>query len=216
LIPADRKITILLVDNQPATISGLHVLFSKTKDIELKHTVPSGYDVFSAIPKFKPTLLVLDIAVDGPKPIELIEWIHENHKKTCVLIYTSVEDTEKISQMINAGACGYISKTESEDMIVDSIRRVANGEIIFSQKQVAKVNQWRKEIGEKIDSLTHSENTIIRLLTQGYDNKHIGEALDISVKTVEFHVGNILKKLDVKSRQEAAIWAVRNLSDKLG
>jgi NarL family two-component system response regulator LiaR len=214
-MPADKKITILLVDNQPATISGLRILFSKTKDIQLLHIAPSGHDAFSAISKFKPTLLVLDIDVNGPKPIELIKWIHENHKKTRVLIFTAIDDAETIHQMIKTGVYGYISKTESEDMLINSIRRVANGEIIFNQEQVAKVNQWRKEIGEKIDSLTHAENEILRLLVQGYGNQHIGKALNISKKTVAFHLGNIFKKLEVNSRHAAAVWAIKNLSDNL-
>ena len=215
MIPSRNKITILLVDNQPTTVAGLRTLFSKTKDIEIIGNVPSGYDVYSVIPDLEPTLLFLDIATHGPNPIELIKWIHENHKKTCVLIFTSIEDVEKVSQMIEAGACGYISKTESEDILIDSIRRVANGEIIFSHKQVTKVNQWRKEIGEKIVSLTHAENEILRFLAQGYDNQHIADELSISIKTVAFHLTNIFSKLEVKSRQEAAIWAVKNLSDNL-
>jgi RNA polymerase sigma factor (sigma-70 family) len=214
-MPTGNKITILLVDNQPATVAGLRTLFSKTKDIEIVRNVPSGYDVYSVMTHIEPTLLLLDIAVDGPKPIELIKWIHENHKETCVLIFTAIEDVEKISQMIVAGACGYISKKESEDVILDSIRRVAKGEIIFSQEQYQKAKEWEEKVGNIFDELTHQETEVLKLLAKGLGNQEISESLEISAKTVAFHVSNILSKLKVKSRQEAAIWAIRNLSDNL-
>jgi DNA-binding NarL/FixJ family response regulator len=214
-MPTGNKITILLVDNQPATVAGLRTLFSKTKDIEIVHNVPSGYDVYSVMTHIEPTLLLLDIAVDGPKPIELIKWIHENRKETCVLIFTAIEDVEKISQMIVAGACGYISKKESEDVILDSIRRVAKGEIIFSQEQYQKAKDWEEKVGNIFDELTHQETEVLKLLAKGLGNQEISESLEISAKTVAFHVSNILSKLKVKSRQEAAIWAIRNLSDNL-
>jgi two-component system, NarL family, response regulator LiaR len=215
LIPSGNKITILLVDNQPTTVAGLRTLFSKTKDIEIIGNVPSGYDVYSVIPNLEPTLLLLDIVTREPNPIELIKWIHENHKKTCVLIFTSIEDIEKISQMMNAGACGYISKTENEEAIVDAIRKVANGEIIFSPEQYQKAKEWKEKVGNILDELTRQEVEVLKLLAKGLGNQEISDTLNISIKTTAFHVTNILSKLRVKSRQEAAIWAVRNLSDNL-
>ena len=87
MIPAGNKITILLVDNHPTTITGLRALFSQTKDIKMIRDIPSGYDIYSAMAHAEPTLLLLDIATHGPNPIELIQWIHENHKKTCAYFY---------------------------------------------------------------------------------------------------------------------------------
>ncbi len=215
MIPAGNKITILLVDNHPTTIIGLRTLFSQTNDIKMIRAVPSGYDIYSAMARIEHTLLLLDIATHGPNPIELIQWVHENHKKTCVLIFTSIEDVDKISQMIDAGACGYISKTENEETIVNSIRRVANGEIIFSQVQHQKAKEWKEKVGKILDELTHQEIEVLKLLAEGLGNQAISEALDIRVKTVTFHVTNILLKLKVKSRQEATVWAIKNLSDNL-
>lgn len=215
MIPAENKITILIVDNHPTTIAGLRVLFSKTKNIEIVRELASGYDVYSVIANVEPTLLLLDIATNGPNPIELIKWIHENHKKTCVLIFTSIEDVEKISHMIDAGACGYLSKQENEANIVNAIRKVANGEIIFSQEQYQKAKEWKETVGNILNELTHQEIEVLKLLAKGLGNQETSKVLNISAKTAAFHVSNILSKLQVKSRQEAAIWAVKHLSDNL-
>lgn len=215
MIPSENKITILLVDNQPTTVAGLRTLFSKTKDIEIIGNVPSGYDVYSVIPDLEPTLLLLDIATHGPNPIDLIKWIHENHKKTCVLIFTAIEDDEKISQMIDAGACGYVNKKEAAETIIDSIRKVANGEIVFSPEQYQKAKEWKEKVGDILAELTHQELETLKLLAKGWTNQQIALALDVSTSTAAFHVTNVMKKLGVSSRLEAGIWAVKNMSDNL-
>lgn len=215
MILPKNKITILLVDNQPAIVAGLRTLFFKTNDIEIVGNTPSGYDVYFILPNLEPTLLLLDIATYGPNPVELIKWIHENHKKTCVLIFTSLEDDEKIARLIDAGACGYLSKKEDESTMLDAIRKVANGELVFTGKQYQKAKEWKEKVGNILDELTYQEIEVLKLLAKGLKNQEISEALNISIKTVAFHISNILSKLRVESRQKATIWAVKNLPDNL-
>ena len=117
--------------------------------------------------------------------------------------------------MMDSGAAGYLSKGESADQLISAIRRAAQGEIIFDDSQISRADDWRKEVGEKLNRLTPKEKRVLELLAQGLDSKSIADSLDISVKTVSYHITNLLSKLNVSSRQEATIWALKHLSDDL-
>lgn len=215
MLNASKKINVLVVDNQPTTLTGIRALFSKTNDVNLIGELSSGYDLYNSNLAFKANIILLDIAVSGSDPADLIHWIHDNCPNACVLILTHLDDMKSLTQMMDIGACGYLSKEEPESNVINAIRKVANGEIVFSQKQHKQVQDWKDQVLSKFEKLTHQEIETLKLLAKGWSNKQIALALDISASTAAFHVKNVMKKLGVKSRHEAAIWAIKNLSDNL-
>ena len=116
-----------------------------------------------------------------------------------------------IADMMAAGVAGFLAKSEPDERLIAAIRRAAGGEILFDEAQRARVRCWRKEIGEKWESLTERERQVLKLLTQGLNNKGIAEKLCVTSKTVAYHISNILGKLGVASRQEAIAWAHTHL-----
>ncbi|MBL8100804.1 MAG: response regulator transcription factor [Anaerolineales bacterium] len=215
MLNASKKINVLVVDNQPTTLSGMRVLFSKTNDINLIGELSSGYDLYHSRLTFKASIILLDIAVSGSDPADLIHWIHDNRPNACVLIFTHLNDMKSLTKMMDVGACGYLSKEEPESNLVNAIRKVANGEIVFSQQQHKQIKDWKEKVFNKIAQLTHQELETLKLLAKGWTNQQIALALDISTNTAAFHVTNVMKKLGVSSRMEAAVWAITNMSDNL-
>jgi NarL family two-component system response regulator LiaR len=117
--------------------------------------------------------------------------------------------------MMDAGAVGYLDKKIESNQLINAIRRAVQGEILFDGEQYLRAKHWKEEVGNKINQLTIKEIEVLRLLAEGKSNQEISTKLGISVKTVSFHLTNIFSKLSVKSRQEATIWAIKNMSDNL-
>ena len=107
-------------------------------------------------------------------------------------------------------------KEEAPETVVEAVRRAAQGEVLFSGQQRARVRRWREEVGERWESLTDREREVLRLLAEGLDNAAIAGMLCVTTKTVEYHVANVLSKLGVASRLEAAVWVRDHLPDDLG
>jgi DNA-binding NarL/FixJ family response regulator len=110
--------------------------------------------------------------------------------------------------MVDAGAVGYLLKDEAPETIVSAVRAAAQGQTWFSPAIASKIAAWER--GELPGGLTERELEVLRLVAEGQSNKQIARQLTITVRTANFHVGNILQKLDAVSRVEAAIWAREN------
>jgi DNA-binding NarL/FixJ family response regulator len=121
-----------------------------------------------------------------------------------VLALSSYDDERYVRGMLEAGAAGYLLKDEAPEVIVAAVRTAARGEGYFSPPVAAKVAAWAR--GERPAGLTEREVEVLRLVAEGLSNKEIARILSITVRTVDFHISNILKKLDVTSRVEAAVW----------
>jgi RNA polymerase sigma factor (sigma-70 family) len=108
--------------------------------------------------------------------------------------------------MLEAGAAGYLLKEESPETIVAAVRAAARGERLWTAEQFARARRWRKEVQELWERLTEREREVLALVAEGKSNKEIAQALKVTERTVEFHVSNVLGKLGLTSRVEAAVW----------
>lgn len=210
-----NQITVLLADDHPTTCAGLRAILSETSDIRVVGEAEDGFQVETMIAELHPNILLLDLVMPGPTPAQLEKRVRENYPETLTLVLTAHDRDAYLASMMDAGASGFLSKTETGERLISAIRRAMSGTEAFTEEQFARANRWRQEAGKKIEKLTSREKEIVRLVTKGYDNKQIAEKLDITAKTAAFHVTNILKKLDVKSRHEAIAWAHKYLPDNL-
>jgi DNA-binding NarL/FixJ family response regulator len=113
--------------------------------------------------------------------------------------------------MRRAGAAGYLVKNEAPGQIVVAVRRAMQGDAFWTPAQLARAERWEAEVAAVRDSLTNREREVLILVAEGLSNKEIAQRLVVTVRTVDFHVSNILRKLDVISRVEAAVWAQAHL-----
>lgn len=210
-----RKITIIVADDHPITRDGICTALAQANDIEIVGEAKSGAEVLDLVKKLRPQILLLDLMMPGLRPVEIEELIRTKYPETSTLVLTSHDRDVYLTEMIDAGASGYLNKEITAERLIGAIRRAAKDEVLFDEEQYQRANEWRKDIGEKIKQLTSREVEILKLLAKGADNNMAAISLDISPRTVAFHITNILTKLKVNSRQEATIWALKNLSNNL-
>jgi DNA-binding NarL/FixJ family response regulator len=206
-------ITVLLADDHPTTRAGIRAILNETSDIQVTGEAENGFQVEKMVGELHPNILLLDLVMPGPTPAQLEKSIRANFPATITLVLTAHDRDAYLASMMDAGATGFLSKTETR--LISAIHSAANGDNLFTEEQFARANHWQQKAGEKWKDLTNRERQILHLLVEGCDNKCIAEALGITVKTAAYHVTNILKKIDEKSRHEAIAWTHKYLPDNL-
>lgn len=213
--PQNTQISLLIIDSDPLARAGIRSLLSQTKDMEIIGEARDGHEAQALITQLRPNVLLLDLKMTGMRASELQNWVREKYPEIVSLVLTTHDRDSCLATMMEAGAAGYLSKEESEERLISAIRRAAGGEIIFDKTQHDRAKQWRENVGNKLNQLTPREHAILQLLAKGMDNKEIGNSLEVKAKTVAYHITHIIAKLQVKSRQEATVWALQHLSDNL-
>ncbi len=210
-----NTITILLADNHPTTRAGIRTILNETPDIQVIGEAEDEWQLRKMIAELRPNILLLDLVILGPAPAHIENWIRTSFPETITLVLTASDRDADLATMMDAGIKGFLSKTETGETLISAIRQAISGNNLFTEEQFVRANRWRQEIGRKLDSLTKRERQVIDLIVEGYDNKSIAQKLGVTIRTVGYHVTNILKKLDVKSRHEAIAWAHKCLPDNL-
>ncbi len=213
--PSPKIITVLVADDEPVARAGIRSLLDTAEDIEIIGEANNGFEVLELIPKLHPQILLLDLKMPGLRPSRIEKWVREHHPDVITLVLTSHDRDYYLSAMMDAGAAGYLSKKELAERLIGAIRRAAEGTIYFSDEQIARAHKWKETVSNKWESLTDREKELVKQVATGADNKSIAAFLNISPKTVEFHVTNILKKLGMNSRDEAIVWMLNYQPDKL-
>lgn len=216
-VNSPQKTTVLLADDHPSTRMGIRALLAQASDIEIVGEAQCGAEVYALMMDIEPKILILDVVMPSSCPNEVINWVRKNHPETVTLILTSHDDHDAyLAATMEAGAVGYLSKSKWASQLINDIRRAARGEILFSNEQVLRATRWREQVGNKLYLLTSREKEILKMLAKGLDNKEIAHALNITVKTAMNHITNLMTKIQVHSRQRAAIWGLKHLSDQPG
>jgi DNA-binding NarL/FixJ family response regulator len=203
-------IRVLIVDDHPVVCSGIRNILESTKGIEVVGEAHTGAEALQMIELEHPDVVLLDMKLPDMSGVEVIQKIYKSKNATRVLGLSSYNDREFISQLLNHGASGYLLKEEVPEQIVEAVRGVAHGEQGWVSRKVAAmlsdILAKEKVAGSE---LTARELDVLRLVVDGKTNDQIGIILRISVKTVENHLHTIFQKMDVISRVEAAVKAVR-------
>lgn len=208
-------IQVLLVDDHAVLRDGLSNIISLEQDMEVVGQANSGAQALDMLEELDPHVILMDINMPGMSGVEAIRRIRANNQKVAVLVLTMFDRDEYLYESIRAGATGYLLKDAPSSDVIEAIRSAAKGESILHPVMARKLldnisGEKKTDRGSGDDTLTPRELDVLQLMVKGLSNKEIAEQLFISDKTVKIHVSNILKKLRVKSRSQAIIYAIQH------
>jgi DNA-binding NarL/FixJ family response regulator len=203
--PAAGAITVVLADDHPALLIGLRALLERAAGIAVVGEAADGQAALDVIAATRPAVAVIDCQLPVvPGPAVAAE-VRRRGLATRILALSAYRDERYVRGMVAAGVVGYLVKDEAPAAIAEAVRAAARGEGWFSPAVAAWVGAGGSDASPA--GLTEREQGVLRLVAQGQTNKEIARRLGIAERTVEFHVGNTLRKLDLVSRVEAALWA---------
>lgn len=206
-------IRVLVADDHPIVRAGIVSMLSKEADIRIVGETGNGKQVERLTAETAPDVLVLDVNMPGLDPVGVTRHLKERHSTSRVLVLTAYDDDAYVTGLLSAGATGYVLKDEALDTLVTAIRAVAKGESWLSQRIAGRLARKAVAQGEGDagpEPLTAREQEVLRLLALGLSNEEIAEKLVITRRTVQNHVSSIYGKLELASRAEAVLYAIRN------
>lgn len=206
---------LLLVDDHEVVRLGLKALLSNYSNFEVVAEASNADEAVSRSLEYKPDVIVMDIRLPGRSGIEATREIMEALPETKIIILTSYAEDELLFDAIDAGAYGYVIKQIGSDDLVHALEAIGRGESLLdpavTQKVFKRVREAsRKASAEAFTILTDQEIRILSLIAKGKTNKDIASTIFLSEKTVRNYVSSILSKLNLKTRAEAAVYAVKN------
>ena len=205
-------IRVLFVDDHEMVRIGVSAYLSTQADIEVIAEADNGKKAVELALQLKPDIILMDLVMDEMDGIEATRQIKSAWPEAKILIVTSFIDDDKVYPALEAGATSYLLKTSKADVIANAIRNTFNGEMVLEQEVTAKMMQKFSKKQKQLlhDSLTKREMEILQLIAQGKTNQEIADELFIALKTTKVHVSNILSKLEVQDRTQAAVYAYQN------
>jgi len=208
------KQRIFIVEDHTLLRAGLRALLSQDPDLEIVGEADNGRDAIRAIGSLAPDLVLMDLSMPGMNGIEAMMDIKRRNPDTRVLVLTIHKTDEYIHESLRAGADGYILKDATHDELRVAIRSVLNGKTYLSPDISDKVIHGYLGTGKgdnvasTWDTLTHREREVLKLVAEGHPNKYIADYLCLSIKTVEKHRSNLMKKLDLHNASTLTSYAI--------
>jgi NarL family two-component system response regulator LiaR len=205
-------IRIIIADDHAIVRKGIRAVLRNVPDIDVVGEAATGWEAIAEVEKLQPDVVLMDLAMPELDGIEAIRRIMNEHPEVRILVLTSFASEDKIFPAIKAGALGYHLKDSTPEELMEAIRQVYHGESSLHPVIARKVLQELSRPSEHPptpDPLTPREVEVLRLVAQGRNNQEIAEELVISETTVRTHVSNILSKLHLASRTQAALYALR-------
>ncbi len=204
-------INVFLLDDHEIVRRGLRELIETDEAMEVVGEAGTAEVALGRIPATSPDVAVLDVRLPDGDGIEVCREVRSRHPEIACLMLTSVADDDAVYAAILAGAAGYVLKQVRGDDLLDSIRRVAAGESLIDPDVTARVLERlrAREGADELAVLTPQERNILDLIAEGLTNRQIGERMYLAEKTVKNYVSNMLAKLGMSRRTEAAAYAAR-------
>ncbi len=210
--PAKNGIRVLLVDDHQVVRRGLRTFLEIQDDIEVVGEAGDGAEGVARAEELRPDVVLMDIKMPGTDGIDALRKLRELANPAKVLIVTSFTEQRTVVPALRAGASGYVYKDVDPDALAGAIRSVHAGHVLLQPEVAgALLSQEDGNSGTgRGSTLTEREREVLTLIADGRSNREIARALVLSEKTVKTHVSNILMKLDLSDRTQAALWAVRH------
>jgi len=206
-----QEITIFLVDDHSIVREGVRAFLEVQSDLRVVGEAASGEEALRLIPDVVPDVVLMDLLMPGMSGVETIRQIRHISPRTQIVVLTSYHEDENIFPALRAGALSYTLKDIRLEELVETIRKAARGEVILHAQVAARLIQEVRDTKRKIPTsfahLTERELEVLRLLAEGCSNAAIAEKLVVSEQTVKGHVSNILSKLHLADRTQAAVFA---------
>ncbi|MFP3853147.1 MAG: response regulator [Anaerolineales bacterium] len=204
------EVTVLLADDHPIVCDGISKLLAESVDIKLVGEAHDGEQALAMVEELQPDVLLLDMELPKISGVEIAKRLSDDGSATRILALSTYDDPEYINAVLEQGAAGYLIKDEVPTKIADAIRGVARGEKGWlSRSAASELSRTIQRDAGGPEELTGREMQVLQAVVEGKTNAQIGVELDISDKTVEKHLESVYKKLNVSSRVEAAVMAVR-------
>ena len=207
---SSKKIRIVIADDHKVVREGTREILQKEIDLEVVGEAGNGEEAVELVRTLKPDVVIMDVAMPKLNGIEATKQIKIIEPGTAVLALTAYEYDQYVFALLEAGAAGYLLKDVRGQEVVEAIRAVHAGESVLHPVIARKalnhfVYPENKGESPKVQALTDREVEVLRLAARGHSNKEIAAELDLSIRTIQAHLGNIFNKLKVGSRTEAVI-----------
>ncbi len=208
-----EPITIVLVDDHRVVRQGVRAFLATQGDLLVVAEAESGAEGVQRAVEQVPDVVLMDLVMPGMDGVEATRHVKQASPRTQVIVLTSYHDDEHIFPVLRAGALSYLLKDVSVDVLADAIRKAARGEAVLHPRVAARVIKdlqgGRHDQLNPFTELTERELEVLRLIASGMSNTEIAAQLILSEKTVKGHVSNILGKLQLADRTQAAVFAWR-------
>lgn len=202
------SIQILIVDDHSVVREGLRMFLAMDPELEVVGEAVNGKDALEKVAELHPDVVLMDLLMPEMDGIQATEILRKKFPDTEVIALTSVLEDAAVVNAIRAGAIGYLLKNTEAQELREAIKNAAQGKVQLSP-QAAERLMREIRAPESPEKLTDREKEVLILVAKGKSNKEIAQELTVSITTVKSHVTNILRKLDLPSRTQAAIYAVR-------
>ncbi|MFI8686827.1 response regulator [Rossellomorea sp. NPDC077527] len=205
------KIGVMIVDDHEMVRLGMKTYLMTEDRIDFLGEAKSGNEAAQLAKLYMPDVVLMDLLMENGNGIEATKKILTFHPSCKIIILTSYYDDEKVFPAIEAGAHSYLLKTASAEEVTAAVYKAVKGESVIASKVADKMmNRFRPQEKMPHEELTSREMDVLKCLGEGLTNQEISQELFIGIKTVKTHVSNILSKLGVADRTQAAIYANRN------
>ena len=206
-----EQITILIVDDHSIVRQGVRAFLDAQPDLDVVGEAGSGEEALSLIQDLVPDVVLMDLVMPGMNGVEATREVKRLSPRTQVVVLTSYHEDEHVFPALRAGAISYTLKDIRSGELAEIIRRAAQGESVLHPRVAARVIQEVREAKKSVPpafaDLTERELDVLRLVAEGHSNAEIAGKLVLSEKTVKGHVSNILSKLHMADRTQAAVYA---------
>ena len=208
------KIKILLAEDHIVVREGTRELIQREPDMEVIGEADDGIQAVQMTGKLKPDVVIMDIAMPNLNGIEATKQIKEKYPNTAILILTAYDDDQYVFALLEAKAAGYLLKTVRGQELIGTIRAICSGESVLqpsiARKVIERYNAAMRPGSKGLtEPLTRKEMDVLRLAARGITNKEIAEELNLKVQTVRSRLKKVFKKLNVSSRTEAVMYAMK-------
>lgn len=204
--------TILLVDDHPLMRRGMRQLLELQDDFAVIGEASNGEEALRCVPDLQPDLILLDNNMPQLNGIETLKRLRHDGFRGTILIFTVSDAEEEVRDAMRHGADGYLLKDMEPDLLIEQIREALNGVIVVSPALTRVLAQaLRAPTSTQEFELTDRERQVLKSIAGGNSNKMIAQKLGITEGTVKVHVKNLLHKLGLRSRVEAAVWALEHM-----
>jgi DNA-binding NarL/FixJ family response regulator len=205
----NAPIRMLLADDHAVVREGIRALLEQHEDFSVVGEASDRESALRDADRLHPDLVLMDVKMPGPGLIETIRQLKKSHPSMQVLVFTSYAEASQVRDALGAGATGYLLKDALGDDLVRAVREVAAGRAWLHPQAQRQMLDWMRRPPSPIDALTARERSVLELLAEGLSNKHIARRLDLTEGTVKGYVSQVLDKLGVADRTQAALLAHR-------